>query len=114
MEKNEAIQAMKDGKKVTHRYFSEGEWCKSSSDGKEIYTEDGYTHSASEFWSYRETEGFDNGWSIVEDAIVTPQAEDGEVKLNSLQWNAENYASGYAKRAVDYADALLTQLNPQQ
>jgi len=52
MNKQEAIEAMKAGKKVTHRYFSSDEWM-TIKDGK-IETEEGYLHNSIQFWSYRQ------------------------------------------------------------
>lgn len=40
MTKQEAITAMREGKKVTHRYFSSNEWMTFDNDGK-ILLEDG-------------------------------------------------------------------------
>lgn len=62
MTKDEAIQAMKEGHKVTHRHFSDDEWI-TMKDGK-IIDENGYKLYAVEFWFYRESDSFKTGWSI--------------------------------------------------
>lgn len=60
-----AILAMKKGKKVTHRHFSENEWI--TMEGFQIVTEEGYKHDATEFWQYRTDESWNNGWSIYQE-----------------------------------------------
>lgn len=55
-----AKQALREGKKVTHYYMSEGEWVELK-DGK-IVSEDGVTHS--EFWQLRTSEGWQTDWEI--------------------------------------------------
>jgi hypothetical protein len=62
MTKTEAIQAMKEGKKVTHRYFSLNEWATMEND--QIVLEDGVKCSPAEFWRWRTNPTFDNDWSI--------------------------------------------------
>ena len=62
MTKEQAKQAMCEGKKVTHTYFDVNEWI-TMKDGK-VLTEEGYLHDADEFWSYRTGTGFDDSYSI--------------------------------------------------
>jgi hypothetical protein len=62
MTKTEAIQAMKEGKKVTHRYFTPDEWATMVND--QIVLEDGVKCTPKEFWYCRNTPNFDNYWSI--------------------------------------------------
>jgi hypothetical protein len=67
MSKAEAIEAMKDGKKVTHRYFSPEEWMtmkKSYLEGWMIHLEDSVICSPAEFWRWRTDPTFDTDWSI--------------------------------------------------
>lgn len=61
MERQEAITAMKKGVKITHDAFSDNGWM--SMRGNKIITEEGYSHSAIEFWSYRQGEMWDKGYS---------------------------------------------------
>jgi hypothetical protein len=63
MKKLEAIEAMKSGKKVTHRYFTDGEWI-TMEGNLTVITEEGYAMSSVEFWKYRQGEAFETGWSI--------------------------------------------------
>jgi hypothetical protein len=63
MTKAEAIEAMKNGRKVRHTYFSSDEWA--SMDMGLIVLEDGVTCEPDEFWKWRKAPMFDNGWSIV-------------------------------------------------
>lgn len=63
--KDEAIKAMKKGKKVTHKYFSENEWMVMSPSGFYEF-EDGYSISPSEFWGTRnDKEVWETGWKII-------------------------------------------------
>lgn len=66
MTKSEAIQAMEEGKKVRHRYFSDNEWVKELNPFMYIY-EDGVRHSKKGFWDIREqNDGWDEDWEIVQ------------------------------------------------
>jgi hypothetical protein len=65
MTRTEAIQAMGEGRKITHRYFSDNEYV--YLDGKYYITEDGCKHDPDVFWSLRSSESWDDGYSIVED-----------------------------------------------
>lgn len=62
MTRPEAIKAMREGKKVTHKYFSPEEWA--TLDNSEILLEDGVRCSPAEFWKYRRDPMFDDGWSL--------------------------------------------------
>jgi len=62
MSKSEAIQAMREGKKVTHRYFSNDEWI--TMRGNIILMEQGQECWASEFWRDREGEHWETDWEI--------------------------------------------------
>jgi len=60
MTKYEAIQAMIEGKKVTHRFFLSNEF---------IYMENGMIFFENEipafkFWQYRDSKSWDIDWSI--------------------------------------------------
>lgn len=59
----EAKQALIAGKKLTHDYFSEGEFIQMI-DGK-IISEDGVQHD--NFWGLRQLEGWNNDWSIYQE-----------------------------------------------
>lgn len=66
--KEEAIQAMKEGKKVRHRYFSPKEWMKSNADGSIFTLEDKVMCTSQQFWqAERQTKGWDIDWSTVKD-----------------------------------------------
>ena len=62
MTKQEAIKAMREGKKVTHRYFAADEWI--TIIGGKIFTEDGCSCSQEEFWHYRLTPSFEEDWEL--------------------------------------------------
>jgi len=61
MTKQEAILAMREGKKVTHVSFTPDEWVSSS--GTVYKFEDGNECSDKEFWAYRKDDSFYYGWS---------------------------------------------------
>lgn len=62
--KQQAIEAMREGKKITHRYFSPEEYI-TIKDNK-IVTEEGYRCSQMEFWAYRTSKEFETGWYLFE------------------------------------------------
>jgi hypothetical protein len=62
MTRIEAIKAMREGKKVTHEYFTCDEWA-TQENGKILF-EDGVKCSPSEFWQDRMVPEFNDGWSI--------------------------------------------------
>jgi len=64
MTKEEAIQAMKEGRKVRHGHFGEEEYMISNLSGTRYSFEDGNTCSKEEFWKYRSEESFDNDWEL--------------------------------------------------
>lgn len=61
MTKQEAIEAMKAGKKVTHVYFTDEEWI--TMEGNVIIDENGYHFDPDLFWFDRKSEAFNTGWS---------------------------------------------------
>ena len=61
MTRAEAIKAMREGKKVTHKYFSREEWA--TQDHGLIILEDAKC-SPAEFWKWRQEPMFDNDWDI--------------------------------------------------
>lgn len=65
MDRATAIKAMREGKKVTHKYFTPEEWA--TQEHGEIVLEDGVRCQPSEFWRYRQTQLFNDGWSIFEE-----------------------------------------------
>lgn len=62
MTRKEAITAMREGKKVTHEYFTSDEWA--TQEHGLILLEDGVVCSPMEFWKDRQSKMFDDGWSI--------------------------------------------------
>jgi hypothetical protein len=62
MTKEEAIQAMQEGKAVAHRNFTDDEHIIMQKG--EIYDEAGYCLKG--FWECRQGESFQDGWRIVE------------------------------------------------
>lgn len=62
MDKKQAIEAMNQGLKVTHQYFSPNEWM-TMQDGK-IILEDGVKCSPMEFWKWRVGSSWESGYSL--------------------------------------------------
>lgn len=63
MTKLEAIEAMKAGAKVTHRFFEPQEWI-TMEGNLTIITEEGYACSTVEFWGFRKSVQWERDWSI--------------------------------------------------
>jgi hypothetical protein len=63
MDKEQAIEAMRQGHKVAHRHFTEEEWVKESDIGYEF--EDGILCGKDEFWRWRSDDSWLSGWKIV-------------------------------------------------
>jgi hypothetical protein len=67
MTRDEAKLALRQGKKLTHTYFSKDEWVMGGevTPSDEFYVlEDGVHCTAREFWNYRKNYMFDHGWEI--------------------------------------------------
>jgi hypothetical protein len=66
MTKEQALQAMIDGEKVTHRYFSSDEYIYMVA--QNIFTEDGFDCGTvnQAFWRQRDGENWETGWSLYE------------------------------------------------
>lgn len=64
MTKELALQAMIDGEKVTHRYFTSDEYIYMVA--QNIFTEEGYDCGTvnSAFWRERNGENWENSWYI--------------------------------------------------
>ncbi|RTK96452.1 MAG: hypothetical protein EKK64_04000 [Neisseriaceae bacterium] len=64
MDREEAKTAIKEGKKLTHDYFMEGEFVmKDIEDGMVIF-EDGIRQVECAFWAFRSGEHWNEGWQI--------------------------------------------------
>lgn len=63
MSKEEAIQAMKEGKKVTHRFFSSDEWM--TIENGFLLLEDGVRISLEDFFNFRSDSLWDNGYNCI-------------------------------------------------
>ena len=62
MSKQKAIEAMNNGKKVTHRLFDPDEWMQVK--GKLYEFEDGCLCEFGEFWNHRTNDSWLEGWKI--------------------------------------------------
>jgi hypothetical protein len=63
MTKNEAIEAMKKGERVTHDFFLPNEWVTMDEDGF-IRTEENYLAYPEQFWADRRGLSWNAGWSV--------------------------------------------------
>lgn len=77
MTKQEAIKAMSEGKKVTHENFSSNEWM--TIDRNQILLEDGVKCSPYEFWRWRTSESWNDGYSIFTEKKHDKQLKDLEI-----------------------------------
>jgi len=64
LSKGEAINAMKHGAKVTHRFFDEYEYI-TMRGCCTVVTEEGYETPEDEFWKYRQGALWETDWAIV-------------------------------------------------
>jgi len=62
MTKKEAIKSMRNGNKVTHRYFTPDEWMKET--GHLYEFEDGCMCGFSAFWTHRQDDVWQDGWKV--------------------------------------------------
>ena len=62
MSKEEAIQAMKEGKKVTQRFFSSDEWM--TIENGFLLLEDGVRISLEDFFNFRSDSLWDDGYEL--------------------------------------------------
>jgi hypothetical protein len=63
LSKQEALDLMGKGIKVTHHFFSKKEWMTLDKDGK-LLTEDGCTRSVDEFYQYRKGKEWEVGYFV--------------------------------------------------
>lgn len=63
--KEEAIKALIEGKKLSHRYFDSWEWIRQ--EGFTMIMEDGASIDTDTFWKDRDSTGFLDGWYIKEE-----------------------------------------------
>lgn len=68
MTKKEAIDAMQEGKKVRHHYFTHEEFI-TMKYGR-IYDENGINFSPGEFWSFRNGKEYEDEWYLFMDSEV--------------------------------------------
>lgn len=63
MTKEEAKNSLEQGKVLTHLYFEKYEWVKKNASGKYEF-EDGATIDPDLFWKDRQSDGWDDEWSL--------------------------------------------------
>ena len=67
MTKQEAIEAMERGEKVTHGQFNPEEWI--SIEGGEMTSDEGMVYKLESFFECRRSDIWDGGWSIWEETV---------------------------------------------
>jgi len=82
MSKEQAIEAMKAGKKVAHRYFSPHEWI-TMKGNLTVITEEGYSISTAEFWKYRYQKEYLTDWHIWENTPAEELHTKGEYAVGN-------------------------------
>jgi hypothetical protein len=83
MHKQQAIQEMMLGKKVTHRYFSPDEYI--TMDKGLIYTEEGYSTTADLFWEDRQGKEWENDWSLFDKDLPSTNKQPTD-REKALAW----------------------------
>lgn len=78
MTKYQAIELMKQGKKVTHRYISDKEYI--TMEGYLIITEEGYACPVDVFWLDRRDESWNDGWEEYDPSSAEPDKEAQAIK----------------------------------
>lgn len=63
MSKDEALVALKQGKKITHVFFTSDEWMMQRLDGRYEF-EDGNICDPTDFWTYRRHESWNKNWNL--------------------------------------------------
>ena len=66
MTKQEALEAISNGCKVTHNLFTPEEYIAKSDDNLHYLDEDNYKLSIKNFWDNRTRDYWNEGWSIKE------------------------------------------------
>jgi hypothetical protein len=61
MTKQQAVDAMREGHKVRHRYFTDDEWI--AFKNGDFVDEQDYIMGP-EFWDFRKSEAWETGWSV--------------------------------------------------
>lgn len=74
--KAQAIEEMKKGHKVTHRFFSDDEWV--TMQGNIIRMEQGQGCWASQFWKDRDGAEWEYNWELWEESAPTPSSTEPE------------------------------------
>jgi hypothetical protein len=64
MSKDEAIEQMKLGHKLTHRHFTNDEWIKTNQKGEVYIFEDGVEWPKYEFWLWRTDKSWESDWEL--------------------------------------------------
>jgi hypothetical protein len=122
--KEQAIEAMKRGEKVTHRYFSRDEWVAMDKVGGAYLTEEGYRIGQAEFWEYRKGESWETGYSIWKPAasLSAPASQtEGDLKqrvIDVLEVRRKEFADtighSYSEKEVRAAIRIINEYMPPE
>ena len=113
MTKQEAIQAMKKGVKVTHWLFTPNEYVFIHPEKNVLMDENNYELSWFEFWKYRENPNFETGWSECKENN-SEKMEHKEIEFNKKERSIiADYVYSYHSDILIVSDAvsLLEVLN---
>lgn len=76
MNRKQAQQMLIQGFAITHTYFSDDEWVKLDGEHpSDLVDEKGYHLDWDEFWSYRNTKIFDEGWDVKDISVSWEEAK---------------------------------------
>lgn len=106
MTRKEAIQALSNGQRVRHAYFTDEEWVEQ--DGCYYIFEDGVHCNKSDFWSFRSGGAWENDWEVVSriTPMISPQSYIDDIRniTNSL---TDEDAKQYIIRKLDTLENLI-------
>lgn len=108
MNKQEAIQKMSEGHKVTHKWFGDDEWM-TIENGK-LLLEDGVICSMSEFWLWRRDDSWDDGYSLFEAVEVSTTNKDYEPI--AIFTDVETY--NYLQAVADMYSVVMNKVDDEE
>lgn len=100
--RDEAKEALSNGRKLTHSYFTDVEWVILM--GDLILFEDGQTQSYEEFWEFKKDKTWDSGWNIVDERRYK-SLDDMKSRMQILDETSKKLSNNFCKtfeRACDF------------
>lgn len=106
--REEACEALSNGRKLTHTLFFESEWVIKM--GDLILFEDSHSQSSDEFWDIRRGDAWNNGWNIVDERRYK-SLDDMESRIQILDRCAKKFgSSNFEEFCLYYGGDSIIQL----